>query len=59
MIQFIWNVHGLKDPSKARQVQTIKVENKAFIFALFETRVRKEKFGNISRIVCNQWPFFS
>lgn len=52
-----WNIRGLNDPLKQREVKSFIRLNKINIFGFVETRVRQPNFAKISKAVAPSWCF--
>ncbi|KAF5185574.1 Dnase i-like superfamily protein [Thalictrum thalictroides] len=51
----VWNVRGINDPLKAREVNKRRAELKVSVFGLVETKVKKDSFDKIREICCPRW----
>ncbi|GAV76604.1 hypothetical protein CFOL_v3_20077, partial [Cephalotus follicularis] len=54
-----WNVRGLNNPSKHREVSHFILSNKISLLALLETRLRESNVNHVVKSIRRQWHFCS
>lgn len=55
MIVVAWDIRGLNDPFKQREIRRFVYKYKVFLLCLVETRVREENIGIIMVILLLGW----
>ncbi|GAV92707.1 Exo_endo_phos domain-containing protein/DUF4283 domain-containing protein/zf-CCHC_4 domain-containing protein, partial [Cephalotus follicularis] len=55
----VWNVRGLNNPSKHREVAQFILSNKISLFALLETRLRESNVEHVVKSIRRNWHFCS
>ena len=54
-----WNVRGLNDPIKIREVRRLINANDLCLVGLFETRVRETNRLKVQRALLSHWKFYA
>ena len=52
-----WNVRGLNDPVKAREVRRMCVEQQIQLMGFLETRVRRTNARKVQQSLLSNWQF--
>ncbi|GAV71772.1 LOW QUALITY PROTEIN: Exo_endo_phos domain-containing protein/DUF4283 domain-containing protein, partial [Cephalotus follicularis] len=55
----VWNVRGLNNPSKHREVSHFILSNKISLLVLLETRLRESNVNHVVKSIRRQWNFCS
>ncbi|GAV80189.1 Exo_endo_phos domain-containing protein [Cephalotus follicularis] len=55
----VWNVRGLNNPSKCREVGHFILSNKISLIALLETRISEPNVNQVVKSIRKQWNFCS
>lgn len=53
-----WNIKGLNDPLKQREVKKLIKDKKVFVCSLVETKVTVSKFQSVCANLWGKWSFF-
>lgn len=51
----IWNIRGLNNPNKQKEIKKMIQELKVGLCCLLETKVRNEKFGEVYNNMLKDW----
>lgn len=51
----IWNLRGLNNPNKQKELKKVIQEQKAGLCCLLETKIKNDKFSEVYRNMCKDW----
>lgn len=52
-----WNIRGLNDPIKQKEVRCFVNNNKLSLLGLLEHKIKEDKASRVMKYVCPQWNF--
>ena len=59
MILASWNVRGVNEPHKQKEVRSLIRRNRLSLLGLNETRTQSSKHQNIIHSICPSWRYFT